>query len=251
MDFPLRRGETLDDFYRGRVRLIQPRKGYRFATDAPLLAAFAGLRPGDDVCELGTGNGVIAVLLGFKPFARLTAVEIQPRLADMARRNVAGNGLAERVEVVEADLRTFRPGKRFDVLVSNPPYHGKETGVPCPDREKAIAKHEITCDIMELMRAVSELLKGDGRAFFIYPAAREKEFRAAARSRGLRPAAIRRIHPRAGEEPNLFLSELRFAAACSGEETVLPPLVLHPGRGGEFGPEAAAMLEGPLNETHR
>jgi len=251
MDDTPRPGETLDDFYRGRVRLIQPKKGYRFATDAPLLAAFVEIRPGDDVCELGTGNGVVAVLLGFRPFGRLTAVEIQPRLAEMARRNVAGNGLAGRVEIVQADLRIYRPGRRFDVVLSNPPYHEKKAGFPCPDKEKAIAKHEITCDIMELMRTVSELLKGDGRAFFIYPAAREGEFRGAAEGRGLRPAVVRRIHPRENEGPSLFLSELRFAAAFPGEETVLPRLILHPESGGGFTPEASAMLEGPSNETRR
>lgn len=241
----LRPGETLDDFYRGRVCLIQPEKGYRFATDAPLLAAFVEIRPGDEVCELGTGNGIVAVLLGFRPFRRLTAVEIQPRLADMARRNIAGNGLSGRIEVVEADLRTWRPGRRFDAVISNPPYHDKKAGFPCPDPEKAIAKHEVTCDIMELMQAVSALLKTGGRAFFVYPAAREADFRRAAGENGLTSVRIRRICPREGEKPNHFLAELRFAASFRGAETVLPPLVLHPPTGGEFLPEAAAMLEGP------
>jgi tRNA1(Val) A37 N6-methylase TrmN6 len=243
--------ETVDDFFRGRVRLIQPKKGYRFATDAPLLAAFVGIKPGDVVCELGTGNGVVAVLLGFKPFQRLTAVEIQPRLADIARRNVAGNGLAERIEIVEADLRTWRPEGRFDVIVSNPPYHEKRTGFPCPDPEKAIAKHEVTCDIMEIMRAVSDLLKADGRAFFVYPAGREGDFRRAAEARGLRPRVIRRIVPREGEPPNHFLAELGHSTAVAGPETVLPSLVLHDGPGGGFGPEAEAMLEGRWDENYR
>lgn len=251
MDVRLKPGETLDDFYRGKVRLIQPKKGYRFATDAPLLAAFTKIRPGDDVCELGTGNGVVAVLLGFKPFRHLTAVEIQPRLADMARRNIAGNGLAGRVEVVEADFREWRPRRRFDAVASNPPYHEQKTGFPCPNPEKAIAKHEVTCDIMGLMRAVSELLKPAGRAFFVYPAAREGDFRRAAGEFGMRPARIRRIHPRTDQEPSLFLSELRFEAVFSGEEEVLPPLVLHPSAGGGFSPEVEAMLEGPSHEDDR
>ena len=245
MDFSLKPGETMDEFYRGRVRLIQPKKGYRFATDAPLLAAFVDLRERDEVCELGTGNGVVAVLLGFQPFRRLTAVEIQPRLADMARRNIAGNGLAGRIEIVEADLRTWRPGRKFDAVVSNPPYHDQKAGFPCPDLEKAIAKHEVTCDIMGLMQAVSALLKDDGRSFFVYPAAREGDFRRAAGENGLKPVRIRRICPREGGNPNHFLAELRFTAAFPGRETVLPPLVLHPPAGGEFLPEAAAMLEGP------
>jgi tRNA1Val (adenine37-N6)-methyltransferase len=246
----VRPDETVDDFFRGRVRLIQPKKGYRFATDAPLLAAFAAIRPGDEVCELGTGNGVVAVLLGFKPFRRLTAVEIQPRLADLARRNAAENGLSGRVEVVEADLRTWRPDRRFDVVVSNPPYHRKRSGFPCPDPEKAIAKHEVTCDINEIMRAVSDLLKPGGRAYFIYPAGREADFRRAAEARGLRTAAIRRIVPREGEAPNHFLAQLGRAAAGAGPEIVRPPLVLHPGSDGGFGPEAQAMLEGRWDETY-
>jgi len=246
----LRSGETLDDFYRGRVRLIQPKKGYRFATDAPLLAAFAEIRPGDEVCELGTGNGVVAVLLGFKPFRHLTAVEIQPRLADMARRNVAGNGLSGRIEIIEADLRTWRPGRRFDVLISNPPYYEKRAGFPCPDPEKAIAKHEVTCDIRGIMQAVFDLLKSAGRAYFVYPAGREGDFRRAAGRNGLGVRTIRRIIPREGEAPNHFLAELGFAATLSGPENVLPPLVLHAGTGGGFEPEAQAMLEGPRNETH-
>jgi len=249
MDKTLLADESLDDFYRGQVRLIQPKKGYRFSTDAPLLAAFAEIRPGEDVCELGTGNGVVAVLLGFKPYRHLVAVEIQPRLADMARRNVSGNGLSGRIEVVEADLREWRPGRRFDVVISNPPYHEQKKGFPCPNREKAIAKHEVTCDIMGLMRAVSGLLKPAGRAFFVYPAAREADFRRAAAPHGLKTVKIRRIHPREKAKPNHFLAELRFAAAFSGEETILPPLVLHPNEGGGFSPEVEAMLEGPSNET--
>jgi tRNA1(Val) A37 N6-methylase TrmN6 len=104
---------------------------------------------------------------------------------------------------------------------------------------------------MEIMRAVSDLLKTDGRAFFVYPAGREGDFLRAAEARGLRPRVIRRIVPREGEPPNHFLAEIGHSAAVAGLETVLPPLVLHPGPGGGFGPEAEAMLEGRWDENYR
>ncbi|MEK6851454.1 MAG: hypothetical protein AABY30_02825, partial [Candidatus Thermoplasmatota archaeon] len=97
-----RDGETLDAFYHGRVRVLQKKKGYRFSVDAPLLAAFIRTRADDEALELGTGSGVISLLLSVKPFRRIVALEIQEGLADLARRNVELNGLGDRVEVVHA-----------------------------------------------------------------------------------------------------------------------------------------------------
>jgi tRNA1Val (adenine37-N6)-methyltransferase len=127
-----RADETLDEFHRGRVRLIQSRTGYRFALDAPLLADFIEIEHGDEVLEMGTGNGIIPLLLGARPFRRLTALEIQPALAALARRNAALNALRERVRVVRADFRSYRPGRRFDVVFSNPPYIKIRTGFLSP-----------------------------------------------------------------------------------------------------------------------
>src|SRR5512136_754882 len=105
---PRRDGETLDTFYRGRIRILQRRKGYRFAVDAPLLADFIRTRPDDEALELGAGNGVISLLLSVKPFKRITAVEIQEGPAELARRNVELNGLGDRIAIVRADLRTYQ-----------------------------------------------------------------------------------------------------------------------------------------------
>jgi tRNA1Val (adenine37-N6)-methyltransferase len=233
--------ETLDEFYRGKVRLYQPRKGYRFALDAPLLADFIETRPEDEICELGTGNGVIAVLLSLKPFRRLTALELQASLFDLAVRNVAQNGLADRVEVVRADLREYRPGRVFDLVFSNPPYVRKGTGFPSPRVEKTVAKQEITCDIYEVMSAVSDLLKPAGRACFVFPASRFDDLADAARSRGLYPRRLRFVHPRAGVPANLFLSEFRLGPAEA--PLTLAPLVLY-GPDGEQTAETKAVCEG-------
>jgi tRNA1Val (adenine37-N6)-methyltransferase len=233
--------ETLDEFYRGKVRLFQPRKGYRFALDAPLLADFIETRPEDEICELGTGNGVIAVLLSLKPFRRLTALELQDSLFDLAVRNVALNGLESRVEIVRGDLREYRPGAVFDLVFSNPPYVRKGTGFPSPKAEKTVAKQEVTCDIYQVMSAVSELMKPAGRAAFVFPAARFDDLMGAAAGRGLHPRRLRFVHPRAGDPANLFLSELGFGR--EGEPLVLEPLVLY-GPDGEQAPETRAICEG-------
>jgi len=239
-------GETVDAFYRGRVQLIQSKKGFRFAIDAPLLADFVETRPEDELCELGTGNGVIAVLLSLKPWKHLTAVEIQPSLADLARRNVALNGLESRIEIVEADFRIWRPGRRFDIVLSNPPYIRKRTGFLSASAEKSIAKHEIACDIGEVMRAAAALLNPDGRAFFVYPAPRENDLRAAIAAAGLNPRTIRRVLPRPGAPPVLILVEAGICGEApkdSPAERVMAPLILRDELGADT-PEAQQIYEG-------
>ncbi len=236
-------GETLDEFYRGRVRLLQPRKGYRFALDAPLLADFAETRSEDEICELGTGNGVVAVLLSIKRFRRLTALELQASLFDLAVRNVALNGLGGRIEVVRGDLREFRPGRLFDLVVANPPYVRRGTGFPSPWAEKTVAKQEVTCDIYQVMSAASDLLKPAGRAVFVFPAARFDDLIAAAAARDLHPRRLRFVRPRQGAPANLFLSELGFGRA--GAPLTLEPLVLYGPDGGQT-PETRAICEGRI-----
>jgi tRNA1Val (adenine37-N6)-methyltransferase len=200
--------ETRDAFYRGRVAILQKRRGYRFAVDAPLLADFIRTRRSDEALEIGAGSGVISLLLSIKPFRHVTALEIQAGLAGLARRNVKANALEGRVEVVRGDLRRWRPGRRFDLIFSNPPYIRKATGFLSESGEKSIAKHEIKCDIETIMRRTAEWLEPGGRACFIYPERRREDFVKAAEAARLRLRAVREIRPRAGEPPNLFLAEL-------------------------------------------
>lgn len=207
--FRSRDGETGDAFYKGRVVVRQKKDGYRFALDAPLLADFVRTKPGEEVLELGTGSGIIALLLGRRKFARLTALEIQTGLAALARRNVFLNGLQDRIRVVRADLRRYRPGRRFDVVFSNPPYIRKGTGFLSSSPEKSVAKHEIKCDILEVMRATARSLKPGGRAYFVYPALRAADFAAAAETAGLFVRRRRYVHPRPGAPAALFLAECR------------------------------------------
>jgi tRNA1Val (adenine37-N6)-methyltransferase len=218
-------GETLDAFYHGRVRVLQPKKGYRFSVDAPLLADFIRTREGDEALEIGTGSGIIALLLSVKPFKRVTALEIQPGLAGLARRNVALNGLGDRIEVVEGDLRTYEPGRAFDLIFSNPPYIKGATGFLSASAERSAAKHELHGTIADVMARTAAWLAPGGRAAFVYPERRRADLLAAAGEAGLAVRRLRFVHPREGAPANLFLIELARGEGV-GEPELMPPLVI-------------------------
>jgi tRNA1Val (adenine37-N6)-methyltransferase len=234
--------ETLDTFYRGRIRILQKKKGYRFSVDAPLLADFIRTGAEDEILELGTGCGIISLLLSLKPFGRITALEIQPGLADLARRNVALNGLVDRITIVEDDWRTFRPGRKFDLVFSNPPYVRNGAGFLSRTAEKSVARHEIHGDVGDVMRAAASLLADGGRAAFVFPERRRADFLEAVRAGGLGLRRLRDVHPRQAGPPNLFLAEVGFS---SGSETaeILPPLVLF-GADGGYTDEAERIFSG-------
>jgi tRNA1(Val) A37 N6-methylase TrmN6 len=239
--------ETLGTFYHGRVRVLQKKKGYRFSVDAPLLADFIRTRADDEALDLGTGSGVISLLLSVKPFRRIVALEIQEGLADLARRNVELNGLGDRVEVVHADLRTYEPGRRFDLIFSNPPYIRKATGFLSRSEEKSAAKHELNGNIEDIMEKTAAWLGPGGRACFVYPEKRRVDLARAADRRGFRILRFRLVLPRSGEPANLFLVELGLAAgagAAAAEPEVMPPLILFsPDR--KYTDEAEAVFSGP------
>jgi tRNA1Val (adenine37-N6)-methyltransferase len=243
----LRRGdETLDTFYHGRVRVLQKKTGYRFSADAPLLADFVRTRADDEALDLGTGSGIVSLLLSVRPFKRITALEIQPGLADLARRNVELNGLRGRIEVVEGDLRTYEPGRTFDLIFSNPPYIRKATGFLSGSAEKSAAKHELHGGLADILKRTAEWLAPGGRACFVYPEKRRQDFLKTAGESGLAVRRLRSVHPRAGAPPNLFLIELgRAAEAGEGTVSEEPPLVLF-GPGGRYTPEAEAVFSGPV-----
>jgi tRNA1(Val) A37 N6-methylase TrmN6 len=237
-----RSGETLGTFHRGRVKVLQNKRGYRFSVDAPLLADFIRTRRGDELLEVGTGCGIISLLLGAKPFRRITAIEVQKGLAALARRNVFLNGLEGRIEVVRADYRDWSPGRKFDLVFSNPPYIPRSGGYLSRVAEKSVARHELRGGIVDLLRKTAEWLKPDGRACFVFPERRRQDFLAAAQASGLLVRRWRRVKPRAGEPANLFLAELVFAKH-GGRTLKLPALVLFK-RAGKYTAEAEAIFSG-------
>jgi tRNA1(Val) A37 N6-methylase TrmN6 len=238
--------ETLDSFYHGRVLVLQKKRGYRFSIDAPLLADFIRTRPADSLLELGTGNGIISLLLSRKPFRRIVCLEIQPGLAELARRNIALNRLEKKIVIQEQDLRSFRSEDKFDLVFSNPPYIRSAGGHISVSEEKSIAKHEIKGDIFDIMQAAGRVLEKDGRACFIYPVKRKADFDKAAEEVGLKIKILRFVHSRGGEKARWFLSECRFEAPSL---EVLPPLRVYE-ETGEYAPEMKAIFAGEERGSH-
>lgn len=235
--------ETLDAFYRGRVRILQSDKGYRFSVEAPLLAGFIKTEPEDELLELGTANGIISLLLSEKPFRRVTALEIQGSLAELAQRNVKLNNLQDRIKIVHQDFRKFNPGRKFDVVFANPPFYEKNIGRVSASAEISIAKHEIKCNIFDVMEKTAELLKPRGRAYFIFSFRRRDDFLKAL-GKKLRLKKERHIIPYKGQRPNMFLSECDFN---SDKSTLLAPLILY-NEDGNYSQEAEAIFDGRIND---
>jgi tRNA1(Val) A37 N6-methylase TrmN6 len=238
--------ESLDTFYHGRILVLQKKRGYRFSVDAPLLADFIQTGEHDSLLELGTGTGIISLLLSIKPFRRIVALEIQASLASLARRNVQLNGLEDRIVVLCQDLRDYHPGEKFDVIFSNPPYIRKQGGQLSSSSEKSIAKHELSCDIFDIMRKTGELLNPEGRSYLIFPAEREEDLREAVERSRLKIRTLRYVHSRRHESPNLLLAECGFRSAG---KSILPPLILY-GEKGRYTREAEQIFRGREGVAH-
>jgi tRNA1(Val) A37 N6-methylase TrmN6 len=236
--------ETLDTFYHGRIRVFQKKKGYRFSIDAPLLADFVQTKETDQILELGTGNGILSLLLSIKPFAHLTALEIQASLADLAQRNVRLNNCEDRIKVVRTDLRFFSGGKKYDVVFSNPPYIKQKAGHLSPSGERSVAKHELKCTIFDIMQRTEESLKRQGEAYFVYPAIRKEDFMRAIHDTRLKVRNIRYVFPYRDSEPNFFLVSCDFSTR---EVQLLRPLVLYE-REGEYTKETQDIFSGRIHD---
>ena len=220
--------ETLDTLFDGRLKVLQSKRGYRFSIDALLLAYFARPQGEDRIIDLGTGCGIIPLIFAFRrQTERSVGVEIQPSLADLARRNAALNRVCGRVKIWEKDftrLGNRRWKEKFDRVISNPPYRKLGTGRLNPREEKALARHEIRSTLEDVLRAARYLLKEGGRLAMIYPAFRFADLiREAVRFR-LEPKRLQFVHSRAGEEACLVL--LEALKGGRSQIRVLPPLFL-------------------------
>ena len=168
----LRADERIDDLQRNGLRIIQNPKRFCFGMDAVLLSGFARAREGGKTLDLGTGNGIIPLLMSAKTqAAHLTGLEIQPENVDMARRSVALNGLEERIRICEGDIKEASQifgSSVFDAVTCNPPYMIGQHGLTGPDRAKAIARHEILCTFEDVAREAARLLRPGGRFYLVH-----------------------------------------------------------------------------------
>jgi tRNA1Val (adenine37-N6)-methyltransferase len=197
--------------------------------DAVLLSGWARAGKGDRVLDLGTGTGIIPILMAAKTEASyLAGLEIQKESADMARRSVALNHLCERVEIIEGDIRhaseLWTPGS-FDVVTSNPPYMKGSHGLKNPDLPKAIARHEILCSLEDVVREAARLLRPGGHFFLVHRPFRLAEIFAEMAKYHLEPKRMRLVYPFADREPNMVLIE--GAKGGRPRMTVEKPLIVY------------------------
>ena len=235
-----------ESLFGGTLRCLQPRQGYRFSVDAVLLAHFFTPQPEARILDLGAGCGVVSLILSHRwPTANLVALELQPRLAEVVRRNVAINSLASRVTVLEGDCRRITdllPPNSFDWVAANPPYYPTESGRHHPETERSQARHEILGGIGEMAKAAAFVLKSGGRAAFVYPAARGETLLGVLLENGLAPKRLRMVHPYSEAEAGLVLVE---AVKDGGEGLeVLSPFCICQEKGGPYTVEMAAMYAG-------
>lgn len=238
--------ETIDELSLGNLRLIQAEKGYRFSLDPVLLARFAESGTVNTVVDLGTGCGVIPLMLAKLTTAReLIGIELQPQQAERAQRNVELNDLQERVRIISADLRQIRrllPVASCDLVVSNPPYRRPNDGRVSPADERAAARHELAGGLIDFIDAASWLLKNGGRFAVIYLAERLPELLIQMTAKGIEPKRLRMIHPRRQDPARMVLVEGRKKGRPGLQ--VEKPLIVYQGEGRDYSPEVLAMYAG-------
>lgn len=209
--FELREDERVDDLQRNGYRILQKKNGFCFGMDAVLLSGFARVQAGERVLDLGTGTGIIPILLSAKTEGdSFTGLEIQEEFAEMAGRSVRLNGLADRVKIVQGDIREASRlfGKAsFDVVTSNPPYMNDAHGLKNPYLPKAIARHEVFCTLADLVRETAFLLKPGGRFYLVHRPLRLVEIIAVLREYKLEPKRMKLVHPFIDKEANMVLIE--------------------------------------------
>ena len=211
MGTELKENERVDDLQRNGYGIIQRTGAFCFGMDAVLLSGFAAVRQGEQALDLGTGTGIIPILLEAKSEGRhFTGLEIQPDMADMARRSVAYNHLESKIQIVTGDIkeagRLFDLAS-FDVVTSNPPYMNDAHGLKNPDLPKAIARHEILCTLEDVVRSAAILLKPGGRFYMVHRPHRLIEIISVMRQYRLEPKRMKFVHPFIDREANMVLIE--------------------------------------------
>ena len=225
----IKEGERIDELQRNGYRIIQKTNGFCFGMDAVLLSGFASVKPGEKVLDLGTGTGIIPILLEAKTEgSHFTGLEIQPEMAEMARRSVDYNGLEDKVDIVTGDIKEaaeiFKPAF-FDVITTNPPYMLADHGLRNPDDSKAIARHEVLCTLDDILRESMRLLQDKGRFYMIHRPFRLTEILTKMHEYKIEPKRIQFIHPYIDKEPTMVLVEGMRGA--KPRVTIEPPIIMY------------------------
>lgn len=211
MSVTLLEQERLDDLHRNGYSIIQNPAKFCFGMDAVLLSGFANVKVGETAIDLGTGTGIIPILLEAKTQgAHFTGLEIQPESADMAKRSVAYNHLENKIDIEIGNIKDASAqfgASSFHVVTTNPPYMTGQHGLTNPNEAKAIARHEILCTLEDVIRESARLLKPRGRFYMVHRPFRLSEIMCLMHQYGLEPKRMRLVHPFIDKEPNMVLIE--------------------------------------------
>ena len=229
MNIELKPGERLDDLQRNGYKIIQDPGRFCFGMDAVLLSGFAKVKPGERVVDLGTGTGIIPILLEARSKgASFTGLEIQPESADMASRSVQLNDLQERVHIVNGDIKEavqIFGAASCHVVTSNPPYMTAQHGLQNPDQPKAIARHEVLCTLEDVISQTAQVLKPRGRFYMVHRPFRLAEIMGLMMQYKLEPKRMRLVYPYVDREPNMVLIEGLLGG--NSRITVEKPLIVY------------------------
>lgn len=225
----LKREERLDDLQVNGYEIIQHPGKFCFGMDAVLLANFARVKKGETALDLGTGTGIIPILLTAKTEGeQFVGLEIQEESADMAKRSVEHNHLNDKINIVTGDIKEaatiFGPAS-FDVITTNPPYMIGQHGIANPSDAKAIARHEVLCTLDDILRESAKILRPGGRFYMIHRPFRLAEILSKMVEVKIEPKRMRMVHPFLDKEPNMVLIEGKRGA--NSRMTVERPLVVY------------------------
>lgn len=232
-----------DTFFNGKVTVKQERLGYRFSIDAVILAHRVRPKPGERVVDLGTGCGIVPLIVGYRhPETQMFAVEIQRELADLADVNVRENGMQANIRVFCRDMRTIQPAMfqgPVDIVVSNPPFRKATSGRINPNRQRAVARHEIRVTLLDVVKTAGDILRRAGLFVLVYTSERLPELVQHMRSCRLEPKNVRFIHSRKESESRLMMME----GIKQGRPglTVGPPIIIY-NEDGKYTEEVEAMF---------
>lgn len=207
----LKPNERIDDLQRNNYRIIQDPERFCFGMDAVLLSGFAKAKEGDHVIDLGTGTGIIPILMEAKTKAsNLVGLEIQPESADMAQRSVELNHLEKKIRIVTGDIReasSIFGAATFDVVTSNPPYMTEHHGIMNEKSPKAIARHELLCTLEDVISQAAKLLRPGGSFYMVHRPFRLVDIMVLMREYHLEPKRMKLVYPYIDKDPNMVLIE--------------------------------------------
>lgn len=220
---------TADSFFNGRIQVKQRRSGYRFSIDAVLLASYA--RPGteDTVLDLGTGCGIIPMILAYRnPEIKVYGIEVQTDLADIAALNITENGLDDQIALLCMDMKALileMTSGPVDLVVSNPPFRKADSGRINPNRQRAVARHEIKATLYDVVETGRRMLRTGGRFVMVYSAERMADILTQMRTAGIEPKSIRTIHSGIETAAKLVLVEGKKEGRAGIK--IGPPLIIY------------------------